>query len=324
MTSAYPVSAGYNNFPNGLFAPESWKKEALLYLRQASTVEAITSSFDGDAITDIFTTVHIPKQPRVTVSAYERGATLTTQYINDEETTLSIDKGNSYAFEIDPITQGQSYIDYEALCQESAAYELKDAMDRETLAYMASKVSSSNLYGAVGSPQAVDYAGTNPTPLDALSRLNRILNEQNVPENGRFAVITPRFEEALMKEVGLLNRANETGDAKGSVSNGVRSRMVNGFTLFVTNNLTAVNTGTAFPTYYYPDGGTTALSALSDSSDYILAGHTSAVATAQNLVKNETIVNPTRFGLIQRGLHVYGHSVLRREALALGAVTVAV
>jgi hypothetical protein len=47
----------------------------------------------------------------------------------------------------------------------------------------------------------------------------------------------------------------------------------------------------------------------------MLSGHMSAVATAQSITSTEVIRDPSSFGDIVRGLHVWGAKVLRNEAL---------
>jgi len=51
------------------------------------------------------------------------------------------------------------------------------------------------------------------------------------------------------------------------------------------------------------------------NSKIALAGHISSVATAGTMLNVETLRDPTSFGDIVRGLHVYGRKVLRDEAL---------
>jgi len=52
-----------------------------------------------------------------------------------------------------------------------------------------------------------------------------------------------------------------------------------------------------------------------------LAGHMSAVSTAQTIVNTEVLRSQTSFGDICRGLHVFGAKVLRPEALAKAYVS---
>ena len=44
---------------------------------------------------------------------------------------------------------------------------------------------------------------------------------------------------------------------------------------------------------------------------------TTAIAFASQMAKTETLRNPTDFGDLVRGLNVFGHKVVKPEALAL-------
>jgi len=57
------------------------------------------------------------------------------------------------------------------------------------------------------------------------------------------------------------------------------------------------------------------IAAASTASGKVLAGHISSTATAQTIISTETLRDPSSFGDIVRGLHVYGSKVLRPEAL---------
>jgi len=57
------------------------------------------------------------------------------------------------------------------------------------------------------------------------------------------------------------------------------------------------------------------IAATSNAAGQCVAGHMSAVATAQTITSTEVIRDPDSFGDIVRGLHVYGAKVLRPEAL---------
>ena len=58
------------------------------------------------------------------------------------------------------------------------------------------------------------------------------------------------------------------------------------------------------------------IAATSNATGKVLAGHiSSSTATAQTILSTEVLRDPTSFGDIVRGLHVYGANVLRPEAL---------
>jgi hypothetical protein len=55
----------------------------------------------------------------------------------------------------------------------------------------------------------------------------------------------------------------------------------------------------------------------------IVAGHDSAVATAEQINKTETYRDPDSFADIVRGMHLYGRKILRPEALVVAKYNLA-
>ena len=55
----------------------------------------------------------------------------------------------------------------------------------------------------------------------------------------------------------------------------------------------------------------------------IVAGHDSAVATAEQINKTETYRDPDSFADIVRGMHLYGRKILRPEAIVTAAYNLA-
>jgi hypothetical protein len=147
------------------------------------------------------------------------------------------------------------------------------------------------------------------TPLELLARFDRLFNEQNVPYEGRWVVVDPIFLELLGDEDSKFMSndyaASQNAGGMGRTNGKIFDRPVRGFELYLSNNLPEFGTGPS------------TLSTSGSSSNYgvIVAGHSSAVATAENLAKTETLRATDTFGDIFRGMHVYGRKILRPEAL---------
>jgi hypothetical protein len=101
----------------------------------------------------------------------------------------------------------------------------------------------------------------------------------------------------------LLN--GDYGD-KGGLRNGLTVTSLHGFRVYVSNNLPKVGTGP----------GTTGTANQLTNFGVIVAGHDSAIATAQQISKTETYRDPDSFADIVRGMNLYGRKILRPEAIA--------
>jgi hypothetical protein len=133
--------------------------------------------------------------------------------------------------------------------------------------------------------------------------MGRLLDQQNVEKGGRWLIIDPVMMEVLMDEDSRFLNA-DFGDS-GALRNGLVLNNWNGFRVYVSNNLPQVGTGP----------GTVGTGNQNANFGVIVAGHDSAVATAEQINKTETYRDVDSFADIVRGMHLYGRKILRPEAL---------
>jgi hypothetical protein len=293
---------------NSFFLPAVYSKKVLNFFRKSSVVEAITNTDYSGEITAFGDSVKIIKEPVITVYQYERGANITKTALTDQETTLVVDTANAFKFIVDDIETSMSHVNFKEVAASSAAYALRDAFDEGVIAAMFSGVSASSPNHVLGSDNATDLAAgtfdgtgnldigfgsSEHDPLDVMAYFARLLDEQNIPEEGRWFVAPPSFYEQLGQSSSKLMSVDYNA-GQGSIRNGlVSSGKLRGFDMYKSNNI-------ATP---------------SNAAGKILGGHISSTATAQTITSTEVIRDPDSFGDICRGLHVYGAKVLRSEAL---------
>jgi len=296
---------------NSFFLPKVYSKQVLNFFRKASVVEAITNTDYAGEIAAYGDSVRIIKEPTISVYQYERGADVTKTALTDQEVTLIVDVANAFKFIVDDIETNMSHVNFRDVATSSAAYALRDAFDAGVLASMFAGVSSSAPDHIIGADAAAGTAGVNETtasidlidvadPLDVMARMARLLDDQNIPEEGRWFVASPAFYEALSQSSSKLLSVDYNA-GQGSIRNGlVSSGKLRGFNMYKSNNIAATSTATG----------------------KCLAGHMSSTATAQTITSTEVIRDPSSFGDIVRGLHVYGAKVLRPEALVSAFFTI--
>jgi len=309
---AFTSAAGYGNLPNGNWSPQIYAKMVQIAFRKESICRDITNSDYTGEISEFGDTVKIIKEPNIEVSAYVRGQTVRAQDLDDDEIILIIDKANKFAFRVNDIEKKQSHINWEQQATDQAAYRMRDAYDSEILSYMAGYLGTddgeldlaAHKIGASGSPIEVTTGGTPSstlfTPLGLINRFERLLSQKNVPDEGRWFAADPVFFEKLGDEDSKF--INNDYSDKGVLTNGrVHIGKIRGFDMYRTNNLPTVGNG--------PSANTT--------SDHgvVMAGHSSACATAEQLNTVETLRDGDDFADLTRGLHLYGRKVLRSEAL---------
>jgi len=292
---------------NSFFLPSIYSKKVLNFFRKSSVVEAITNTDYSGEISAYGDSVKIIKEPVISVSDYTRGSDTTATKLTDQELTMVVDSAKAFKFIVDDIESKMSHVNFKEVASSSAAYALKDSFDAAVIADMFSGLSASspnhvlgadnatalgaNVYDGTGS---VDIGLTSETdPLNLMARMARLLDEQNVPEEGRWFVAGPDFYEQLGQSSSKLLSVDFNA-GQGSIRNGlVSSGKLRGFDMYKSNNIAAT----------------------SNATGKVLAGHISSTATAQTIISTEVLRDPSSFGDIVRGLHVYGSKVLRPEAI---------
>src|SRR5574341_92954 len=91
-------AVGHNQFPNGNWSPELFSKLSQDYFKTINVVDEITNTQYEGEIVDKGTSVRILKAPVPTVRTLARGTKLETQYLDDDQVTLTIDQALYYQF----------------------------------------------------------------------------------------------------------------------------------------------------------------------------------------------------------------------------------
>ena len=306
----FAQSSGSNFHGVNNFLPQAYSKKVLNFFRKSSVAEAITNTDYAGEIKSFGDTVNIIKEPTITVYQYERGADVTKTALTDAGDTLIIDTANAFKFIVDDIETNMSHVNWREAATSSAAYALRDAFDEGVIAVMVAGLSTSSPDHVLGSDSAtninvsdgittaageldIGFGSDEFDPIDVMSRMSRLLDEQNVPEEGRWFLAEPDFYEVLVQSSSKLLSVDYNA-GQGSIRNGlVSSGKLRGFNMYKTNNIAST----------------------SNAAGKCIAGHMSATATAQTITSTEVLRDPESFGDIVRGLHVYGAKVLRDEAL---------
>ncbi len=348
---AFTSAGGHGNLPNGNFSSVIYSKKVQLAFRKSTVCGDITNSDYFGEISAQGDTVKIIKEPEISVSSYARGTTISAQDLDDEDFSLVVDKANYFAFKIDDIEEAHSNVNFMDLATNRAAYRLADQHDQEVLGYLSGYKQSAlhtdadTVNDQVNGVRAVATAGTDelltsmklikssfgnittssagdhsipiaarlpgatalPTatasPAMVVARMARLLDQQQVDKQGRWLVVDPVFMEIMADEDSRLLNA-DYGES-GALRNGLVLNNLHGFRVYSSSNLPSVGTGS----------GTTGSANQNTNYGVIVAGHDSAVATAEQINKTETYRDTDSFADIVRGMHLYGRKILRPEAI---------
>jgi hypothetical protein len=302
----------------GTFIPILWSTK-LIEKFYASTVLAAISNTDYEGeIKNKGDTVVIRTKPTITIKDYRADGLLEVERPSSNIVELKIDKGKYFNLILDDVYEVQSDLNMMNMWSDDAAQQFKIVVDREILLGLLGQAATNNKGLTAGKISANISLGVTGTPLqivarnpagtagkveivDLLVRLGQVLDEQNIPETGRWVVL-PAWVSSQIK-MSELRDASLTGDNVSILRNG-RLGMVDRFTIYVSNLL--------------PTGVAAGLAA---GEWVIYAGTQHGLTFASQINNVETMRSEMTFGQILRGLQVYGSKVLDGTALAQAIVT---
>jgi hypothetical protein len=298
-----PVSAaaGYPQH-DGTYVPNSTWSQRLLARYYRSTVwQAIANTDYESEIQGIGSKVIIRTTPTIIIQDVSKGQELDFQNPTTSTVEVEIDKAKAFAYNIDDIDNWQSDLDLQNEWNAAASFHLNIAVDDDVLGYVTPLANASNKGSSAGKDSGNYDLGTTGAPLGLtednvvpmLADAYTVLDEQNVPPEGRYMVVPPWFVGLLRKS--KLEDASLT-NGQSTIRNG-RLGILHGFTLYASRSLTTV-----------ADGGVNATS--------ILFGHMDALTFAGDLMKTSGPYEAEKsFVHRVKGLLVYGRKVIKDEAL---------
>jgi hypothetical protein len=312
----YPTGSSGNGMSAAGFIPEIWSGKLVEKFYDSTVLAAISNTDYEGEIKNQGDKVIIRTKPTITINDYRADGALSLQRPVGNKLELLIDKGKYFNTILDDVMEVQSDLDSLSMWSDDAAEQMKIVIDTDVLAGMLGDASADNRGTTAGRISNDINLGVTTTPLavvatspgvgeveilDVILRLGQCLDEQNIPETGRW-VIMPAWASTLIKK-SELRQAYMSGDSVSMLRNG-RLGMIDRFTLYVSNLLPA---GVA--------GG------LAAGEYAIYAGHSHGLTFASQVSKVETLRSEQTFGQILRGLQVYGYKVIDGTAIAEAIVT---
>jgi hypothetical protein len=314
----YPVGSSGNNLQATGFIPEIWSGK-LVEKFYASTVLAAISNTDYEGeIKNKGDRVKIRTKPTVTIHNYDADGLLGLDRPTGGTVELYIGNGKYFSLILDDVMEIQSDLNVLSMWSDDAAQQLKITVDTDVLSGIVGQMNAANFGTTAGAITGNINLGVQGTPisvvsknpgvgdvelLDLLMRMGQVLDEQNIPEVGRW-VVMPAWAGRMIKQ-SELRQAYLSGDSVSMLRNG-RLGMVDRFTIYISNLL--------------PNHST--LPASFNAGEWpIYAGHAHGLTFASQISKVETLRSELTFGQILRGLQVYGYQVVDGKALVQAQVT---
>jgi hypothetical protein len=331
MAAVYPVtgSGAFDTNPSysGAFIPTLWSGKLLAKFYQNTILSEVTNTDYEGELKNQGDTVRIRLAPSISISDYTVGQSLTYEVPTPIFQDMQVNKGKYFGVQVNDVLAYQSDIALMNMFTEDAAKQLKIAIENEVFfnSFVTQGPAAANAGATAGKISAAYNLGTDTTPIDqatpenvlkCILRMATVLDEQNVPEDGRFLIISPYDRQLLMQS--SIAQAYFTGDQSSTIRTG-KVGMLDRFSVYVSNllprgeaakalvaGLSATSTG----------GAVTGAKARRT----MIAGTKAATSFAMTINKTEPLRNQTDFGDIVRGLAVYGRKVTKPEALVVAQV----
>jgi hypothetical protein len=299
-----PSPAPDPSYKDGKFIPEVWSSKLLEKFYDATVLAAISNTDYEGEIQSYGDTVHIRTRPDITIRDYVPDQGLQVDRPSSNAEMLVIDQAHYFNLILDDIWKTQADLDMMNMWSEDASEQMKIYVDRNVLAGTVVRADPDNVGSNAGRiSQDVDL-GTSAAPrlitkadvLEFIVDMGQVLDEQNIPETGRFLII-PTWVSSMVKKSELRD-ASLTGDGTSLLRNG-RLGIIDRFTLYSSNLM--------------PSPGVA-------GAHYMMAGHTIANTFAAQLTEMEQLRSEFTFGSLVRGLMAYGFETVKGSALSVGVV----
>jgi hypothetical protein len=312
----YPSGSSANGLSAAGFIPEIWSGNLVEKFYDATVLAGISNTTYEGEIKNQGDTVKIRTKPTITINDYRADGDLDVDRPVGSVIELAINKGKYFNLILDDVMEIQSDLNIMSMWADDASEQFKISVDTDVLGGILGEAVAANKGATAGrisgdinlgvtSSGPLACVANNPGAgeveiLDVILRMGQVLDEQNIPESGRWVVL-PAWAAAMIKK-SELRQAYLSGDGVSMLRNG-RLGMIDRFTLYVSNLLPA---GTA--------GG------LASGEFAVYAGHSHGLTFASQFTKVETIRSERTFGNKLRGLQIYGYKVVDGTAITQAIV----
>ena len=213
MAAVFPVVGGepFATDPSysGTFIPTLWsnKLNAKFYASTMMT-EIANTSWEGE-IKNQGDTIRIRTAPSITINNYAgAGTTLTSEVPVPIVQDMQINKGKYFSVQVNDILAHQADMDLMNMFTDDAAKQLKIQIENDVFFdwFVTTGAAATNKGSGAGVSASAYNLGTDLAPivetqpaniLQAILAMSSCLDEQNVPEDGRWLIISP-FERQLL------------------------------------------------------------------------------------------------------------------------------
>lgn len=265
------------------FVPEVWSAKTMKILDRECVMTSVVNRDHEGEVKKGGDTVHVRSFGEITIKNYTREMTLSPDTLSDPMSDLVIDQEKYFMFQVDDVDKAQADIKIMEGYIKRATDAIRRVVDQHLHSNYAN-VASGNITGSSVSPSTV----TKSTIYADIVGMGQDLDEANASDD-RHLIVDPK-RKALLLQSTEFTRATSLGD--DVVQNGMIGTVA-GFKVHCSTNLNSAN-----------------------SNRPILALTPEFISFASQISKIEMVPNPYGFGVICKGLYVFGSKVFTNSELS--------
>lgn len=327
--AVFPTNGDFTTSPEytGAFIPTLWSGKLLAKFYQNTMLSEICNTDYEGELKNKGDTIRIRTAPSITINDYTgAGSTLSTEVPTPIFQDMQVNQAKYFSVQTNDVLAQQADMDLMNMFTEDAAKQMKIAIEDEVFfnSFVTEGPDAANAGATAGALSAAYNLGTDAAPIDTTTannlletilRMSSALDEQNVPEEGRWLIMSPFDRQILMRSD--IGQANFMGDPSSTIRTG-KIGMLDRFTVYVSNLLPRGEANKELVSGLTPtaSGGVN----TSAARRTMIAGTNHASSFAMTISKTEPLRNQTDFGDIVRGLAVYGRKVVKPDCLAVALV----
>ena len=363
----FPIHTTGNNMGNpyqaanlvtyaGQWIPTLWAEKMITRFYASTMLSQVSNTWYEALIQNKGDSIIINTEPDVDVVTYEENQEIVLQRPKPNSQTVSVDQALMFAVQTGDVLTKQSQFPIMSMftmqgtrqmgikCESEVFYEwyantlLLGTHSGNEAGAISGNVNLGGDGATISASDATNNRLLRHAPIDssipnnvynAILDLRKVLDEANVPQEGRFILMTPDLRRKLMSSD--LARANWMGDSSSIVRRGSLG-MIDGFSILVSNLLPIGAAGQSWRPAQMAKKPGSATQTLADTwgstavsnaahRQVMIAGINNACTFMGQLTKLEAYRSHAVFGDNLRSLKVYGRKVIDKESIAKAIFT---
>lgn len=285
------------------FQPEIWSERILRAFDKSFVYKnRCNTNYEGE-ISRMGDTVNIQSvtAPTISTAYYVSASTVVAEEnLTDAQTILQINKTRTFNIYVDDVVRAQSIPGLMDEGMRKAGVGVANGIDSYIAGLYTEAKASSVGTGQLGtttagSGAAIEIKTTGvPAVMKAFITAGRLLNERNIPGEGRWAIVSPYLHQVLLYGHAIQGGGFDMPNNQ-SLMNGFVGRSL-GFDVYVSNNVPASK-------------------GSSSNATICTFGTNDGITYAGQLTNIEAMRSQRRFADTVRGLYLFGAKVVQPTAL---------